>query len=112
MDFVPMLAAAFLVKQIIDFVKYLKGKEWNGVITVLSVWLAGVVVITLLAQTDFADSINVLDRTLSSLNFATQVFLGLTIGSVGSFANEVTGAIDSTRSTAKPTLTGSPPEEN
>ena len=104
MEFVPVVGMALLVTTLITFIRYLVNGDKNGIVTILSVWIAGVVVVLLAAQTDFADGIAIGQQALSSLNIASLVFLGLTISSIGAFANELRGAIDTSVSTRKPHL--------
>lgn len=107
MEFSPALAMALLVVSIINFLKYAKAKNWSGAMTQIIVWTAGVVVVLLAAQTDFATSISVGDEyTLATLNFASLILIGLTLASIGSFATEIKKAIDNTDSAKKPPLLG------
>jgi ABC-type uncharacterized transport system permease subunit len=109
MEFVPVLAMALLVVSIINLVKYAKAKDWNGIATTLAVWLAGVIVVLLVSQTDFAAGITIADRTLDTYNFWSLVFIGLTLSSIGQFANEIRAALDNHDTTVKPPLVDSPP---
>lgn len=105
MDFAPLAAMATLIIAIINLLQYARGKDWNGVVTTLAVWVAGVVVCLLVAETDFASGINVTDnQTLASLNTASLVFLGLTVSAMGQFAVQVKKAIDGHDSATKPDL--------
>jgi hypothetical protein len=105
MDFAPLAAMAALIISIINLVQYLRAKDTNGVVTTLAVWAAGVVVVLLVAETDFADGINVTDtETLASLNTASLVFVGLTISAIGQFGVQIKKALDSNDSAAKPDL--------
>lgn len=104
MEFVPTMAMALLVFTIINFIRYLVNGDKNGIVTTLSVWIAGVVVVLLTAQTDFAEGIVIADRAMSTYNTASLIFLGLTISSIGVFANEIRGALDNSDSTQKPSL--------
>lgn len=104
MEFIPMIQMAVLVFAIINFLKAVKAKDTNGALTQLIVWVAGVVVVFLVAETDFASGISIGDQTLNTLNFASLVFIGLTISSLASFGAEVKKAIDNSDSAAKPNL--------
>lgn len=106
MEFVPTLGMAVLVIAIINLVKYARAGDVNGVVTTLTVWLAGVAVVFLAAQTDFAGGIVVADAPLSTYNSWSLLFMGLTISSIAQFANEIRGAIDNNVSTVKPNLVG------
>ncbi len=104
LDIVPLAALGLVVKTTVDILRYLRGKDWNGAGTLLIAWVGGLLAAVLFANTDFADSIQVGDQTLGQLNLASLVVIGLTIGSVGAGFNELTGALDANRSTAKPHL--------
>lgn len=103
-DFVPLLMMVSLVIAIINLIKFLRAGDWDGVVTTVSVWLAGVIVVLLVAQTDFADGIPVGNHTLATLNFWSLVFLGLTIGGTAIFGNEIKKALDGGDSAKKPPL--------
>jgi hypothetical protein len=104
MEFAPVLAMALLVFTIINFIRFIVNGDKNGIVTTLSVWVAGVVVVLLVSESDFADGIVIADKALSSYNFASLIFLGLTVSSIGVFANEIRGALDNSDSTKKPHL--------
>ena len=104
MEFIPLIAALALAVKIVDFVKYISNRDTNGIITQLAVWVSGVVVVFLLAATDFADGVEVAGMTLDSLNVWSQVLLGLTLGSTGSFAYDFKKSLDNTDSAVMPTL--------
>jgi uncharacterized membrane protein (DUF441 family) len=107
MEFVPTLAMALLVVAIINLVKFVRAGDTNGIVTTISVWVAGVLVILLVGETDFADGIDIAGQTLADYNIWSKVFIGLTISSVAQFANDIRGAIDNTTTTAKPHLVDS-----
>ena len=77
---------ALLVKQVVDFLRYLSGKDWNGAITTITVWVGGVVATLLAAASDWASALDVGGVTLDSMNFASQVFAGLTIAATATLA--------------------------
>lgn len=105
MDFVPILGMLTLIIAIINLITYVKNGDTNGVVTTLSVWVAGVVVVLLVGATDFADTIVVADRPLGDYNFWSLLFIGLTISAMAQFANEIKKAIDNSDSASKPELT-------
>lgn len=114
MEFVPVLAMISLVVTIINLLKYVRSGNHNGTMTTLAVMVAGVVVVFLVAQTDFAAGIAIADQTLGDYNNWSLLFMGLTIGSMGAFATDIKAAIDNTDSAVKPNLTtldDTPPPE-
>lgn len=104
MEFVPTVAMALLVVAIINLVKYVRAGDVNGIVTTLSVWIAGVVVTLLVAQTDFAEGISIADRPLAAYNSWSLLFIGLTLSATAQFANDIRAAIDNSDSTQKPPL--------
>lgn len=104
--FVPAVALGALVLKLIDFLRYIAGRNVNGVVTQLVVWVAGVVVILLFAQSDWANTINVGGLTLAQLNVASQIIAGLVLGSATSAGYDLKKAVDNGQSAAIPTLLG------
>lgn len=95
---------AALVLKLIDFLRYCRAADVNGITTQLASWIAGVVVVLLVAQTDWANGIAIGDRSLGTLGFWSLVFYGLSAGSAASFAKDTLKAVDNTNSAAIPTL--------
>lgn len=109
MEFVPFAAMALLLYQLINFLRALSGRDINTAVTLAVAWVAGVITVLLVAQTDFASGIPVGDQTLASLNVASLVFVGLVLSSSASSFNDAVGAVDHNRTTAKPHLWDPPP---
>lgn len=111
MEFIPLVQMAVLVFAIINFLKAVRNKDTNASITQVIVWVAGVAVVFLAAQTDFADGIVIGDQLLTQLNAWSLLFIGLTIASLASFGVEIKKALDGSDSAAtKPLITDTPPE--
>lgn len=104
MEFVPALAMAALTLKCIDFLRYLRAADVNGVFTQLAAWIAGVIVVILVAQTDWADGIGVGDMNLASLNIWSLIFYGLAAGSSASVVKDVLKSVDNANTSAIPTL--------
>lgn len=104
MEFVPLLALAALVATLINFLKYVRNSDTNGALTQLSVWAAGVAAVLLVAQTDWSNALVFGEIALSDMNLASQIFLGLSVGSVGSVGHEVIKSLDDSDSASKPKL--------
>lgn len=102
MDFAPLLAAVALIWKIVDFVKYLRVRNVDAVVTQLGVWVAGVGVTLLLAATNYSDGIVIGDLPLGELNLASLILLGLSIGSTASVLVDAKKAVDNTDSAAVP----------
>ena len=104
-EFVPALALLALVKKGVDLLRYLRGKDYNGAITILAVWILGVTLTIMFAQSDYASGITSGDLALDQLNIWSLVLVGLTVGASASLVEDTFTAIDSTRSGEKPSLT-------
>lgn len=104
MEFIPLVQMAVLVFAIINFLKAVRIKDTNAALTQIIVWVAGVLVVLMAAQTDFAAGISIGDRTLDVLNFWSLLFIGLTISSLASFGTEVKKALDGSDSAVQPPL--------
>ncbi len=104
MEFVPAIAMVALIKKLVDFVRYAKNGDINGIVTQIVAWAAGIAIFFLAAQSDWADGIEIGDRALSVLNGWSLVLAGATFGSVASTAQDLFKSVDNTNSAAIPTL--------
>lgn len=103
-EFVPSLAMAVLTLKIVDFARYARAGDLNGVFTQLASWIAGVVVVLLVAQTTWSDGIQIGGTNMHKLGFWSLVFYGLSAGSTASLGKDTLKAVDNTNSAAIPTL--------
>ncbi len=104
MSLTPLVAVGTLVFTFVNFLTYLRSGNWNGVVTQLIAWAAGIAGILIAAHTQFASQITFGTQKLSSMNGPTQLFLGLIATSLLSTVNEIKKAIDSTDSAKKAPL--------
>jgi len=109
MEFVPVAAMLALIAKIIDFLRYARAGDANGVFTQAIVWVAGVGVVVLTAQTTWADGIPFAGQALSDLNIWSLVFVGLAIGSAASLTKDTLKSVDNHNTSAIPTLLPSGP---
>jgi hypothetical protein len=93
-----------LILKVVDFLRYAKARDYNGVLTQAITWVAGVVVLLLVAQTTWAAMISVAGVPLGKLGFWSVVFAGLTVSSGASLVNDYRKALDNSNSAAIPTL--------
>jgi hypothetical protein len=113
MSLAPLTAVGTLVFTFVNFLTYVSAgirggahwKSWNGAITQVIAWAAGIAGIMIAAQTQFASMITFGTEKLSAADWQTQVFLGLIATSLLSTVNEVKKAIDSSDSAQKVQLT-------
>lgn len=111
MEFAPLLVLPILIIKVIDFVRYAKAKDVNGVTTQLLVWGAGVGALMLVAQTSWADGIPIGDELLGRLGFWSQVYAGLALASTSSLVKDALKAHDNSNSAAIPTLLPAGPHD-
>lgn len=110
MDFVPLLVGAAMVAMLIDVIRSARGGDWNGVITPLVAFGAGVMVAWLLSESDFASTIKIGDTglTLADLNFASLVLFGFAFAAFAAKGVDLISAI-AKRPNVKPSLVEGPP---
>ncbi|MBL7490830.1 hypothetical protein I6A60_24610 [Frankia sp. AgB1.9] len=110
MSFAPLAAVGTLVFTFVNFLTYIRARQWNGVLTQAIAWVAGVGAIMLAARTDFASNVSFGDSSLGNMDIATQIFLGLIATSILSTVNEFKKAFDNSDSAKKdPLLTARGP---
>jgi len=105
---VGAVAASFifgaLVLKFVDFLKYLKNWDGNGMVTILLGWVAGVAAVQLTRVTDWADEIKIGAETVDKLDFGSQLVLGLVATSVAAVIYDFKKAVDNTDTASTPRL--------
>lgn len=106
LDFVPVVALLALTYSGINWLKELTNKQWNAVVTQISTWVAGIVFVWLFSESDFGGGIAIGDTgyTLGSINTASLVLVGLSVGALATLAYDLKSAIDKTDTAKTPTL--------
>ena len=103
MEFVPALAMLALIKALVDLVRRLQaGGHAREIVLQIAAWVAGVAVVLLFAQTDWAEGLQFGDGSLADMGIWSQVVVGLTVGASAMLANDTLKAIDN-KQTANPT---------
>jgi hypothetical protein len=110
MDFVPLLVGAAMVAMLVDVIRSARGKDWNGVLTPLVAFGAGLLVAWLLGQSDFGAGIKIGDTgtTLADLNGASLVLVGFAFGAFAAKGVDLISAV-AKRPNVKPSLIEGPP---
>jgi len=98
-----VLLATFISK-VIDFLKFARAKDSNGVLTQLITWGAGVLGVWLFAQTDFATGVSLEGVSLATAGWGTLVFAGLMSTSLLSKVYDFQKSFDNTQTSATPSL--------
>lgn len=104
MEFVPVVAMLALIYKLVDFARYARAGDLNGVVTQLVTWAAGVAVMLLVAQTTWAGAIVVGNTALSKLGVWSIVFAGVTVASSASVVKDTLKSLDNHDTAAVPTL--------
>lgn len=104
MDPITLVALGALAVKAVSTVKYALARDTGATVTQVLTWLVGIGVIALAAQADIAAGIDIGGTPLGMLDFPSQVLVGLSLSSAGSFAYDVKRAIDGSDSAAEPPL--------
>lgn len=104
MEFIPVVAMATLTLKIVDFARYVRARDINGIVTQLAAWLAGVLVVLLVAQTDWADGVTIGAMSLGKLGFWSLVFYGLAAGSGASTVKDTLKAVNPNDTSTVPAM--------
>ena len=99
-----LIVLGAFIKKAVDFVRNLRGRDMNAVLTQLLAWVTGVVVIWLAAHVDFASAVEIANVHLDQMSLWTQAALGLLLGSGASVFQDALKSVDNTQSEAKPPL--------
>lgn len=103
------LLAAF-AKKLVDFVRQLRGRDTNAILTQLLAWAAGVAVVFIGANVDVGAGVEIANQSLDQLSLWSQVVLGVVVGSLGSVGKDALKALDRHQTEATPKLVPSSPE--
>lgn len=104
MSVIGMAGLIALAWKFVDFLKFLRNRDWNASLTQICVWAAGVGVVFLGAAADDTKTIKVGTIALGAMNTPGKVLLGLCVLSVGSVVYDFKKAFDNTDSAAERSL--------
>lgn len=99
-----LIVLGAFVKKAVDFVRNLRGRDMNAVLTQLLAWVSGIVVVWLASHVDFASAVEVANVSLDQMGLWTQAALGVLLGSGASVFQDALKSVDNTQSEAKPAL--------
>jgi hypothetical protein len=102
----PAVLLATALYSFVNFVKYLRAGDWNGVLTLLAAAVAGVGAIALGAHSDATAHLQLVDggKVLGLTDGGTQVLLGIEFGLAAGTVADFRKAFDRTTTSAKPQL--------
>lgn len=104
MEVVSLVTLAALVWKAVDFMKYVRAADWNGVVTQLTVWAVGIGAAFLLSASDFGSMQLIGNIAMSDMNESSLVLIGLQVGSAGSALVDFKKARDGGDSAKTPEL--------
>jgi len=97
-----------LVWKVIDFFRLLFNfrTQKSAIITQVTAWAGGVLLVVIAAHASVTSGLVLpgADESLKTIDFASQILLGLLISSLASAAVDVKQALDGSDSAAKPSL--------
>jgi ABC-type branched-subunit amino acid transport system permease subunit len=93
-----------LILKLVDFAKYVRHGDANGIVTIVAGWVIGFVAIKLTLATDWSDEIKFGTESLKDLNFGSQLVLAVVATSVAGLLYDVKKAVDNTDSASTPPL--------
>lgn len=95
-----------LIYTLINLAKYLRSKEWNGAITIVTGFVIGVVVVFLASSSGIANDLVINGITLGNLDNWSKVLVGLVATGLFSSFHDLKSAIDGSVSSSEPKLVG------
>jgi hypothetical protein len=92
-----------------DFVKSARGRDVNGVVTQVTAWAIGLIVVFLGSAAHVTSGWKVINGVrINDLDVWSKVIVGVLYSSLFGFGNQIVSAIDGTRSSAKPQIVPPP----
>lgn len=89
-----------------SLVRYAKAKDMNGVLAIVLAAASGIAVVALAAHSNMSSDLQLIQggAHLGKLDMASQVMLGIAVGSAGTVVADFRKAFDGTTTAAKPLL--------
>jgi len=108
MEALGLAALGALASKVIELLKLLRAKDVNGAVTLVSIWVAGLVAVFLGAEADVTENLSLPGTgiPLGSLDTGSKILLGLVMMSSISFAYDFKKAFDQSDSAKQPPLLG------
>lgn len=91
-----------------NFLRYLKARDWNGVLAIVIAVISGVVAVTLAAHSNVTDQLHLIQDgpTLGNVDGVGLVLLGIAVGSAAPVLVDFIKSRDNSDSASKPKLVG------
>lgn len=102
---------AFAINKTVSVIKAGTSRDWNTVVTQITVWVVGFIGLTLAAHAAVTEGFALPGFTekLGDLDWASIALLAWVLGGSGSFAYDFKKAIDNTDSSVEPALLSTSP---
>jgi len=94
-----------LILKLVDFFKYLRHLDVNGLLTLGGSWVVGVLAVWIASNTEWKDDIRIGTESLETLSLFSKLVLGFVATSVASLLYDAKKAVDNTDSASTPRLT-------
>lgn len=104
MDAMGIAVIAAVAYSLLNFVKLVRNQDWNGAITMASVWVVVLIAIVVIGDTRWGDTIDLGGMHVSDLSFGEQLLVALVPASFGIVGFDVKKALDNTDSAKSPAL--------
>lgn len=106
MEVLTLASLIALGMRLVSFFKYLRARDWNASFTQAVVWSSGILLTFLAGMADITNKIVLWEGvpTLSDVNAASKILLGMMLLSTGSVVYEFKKAFDRNDSAAEPAL--------
>lgn len=101
-----LTSIAFLGNKIIELIKYLRAKDMNAALTLVSIHITGVIVMLFAAAAKVSETLVIpgTSEAIGNLDTASVIFMGLTFASLTSKLYDFQKAVDGSDSAAQPQL--------
>lgn len=103
-EFVAVAAMMAMVKQVVDWLRYLRGGDRNAVLTQAVAWAAGYGAVVVFAHSAWATSFDFGGVHVNEMGWASQLIAGFAVGSSASVVKDAFKAVDQSQSGAVPPL--------
>lgn len=106
MEVFTLASLIALGMRVVSFLKYARARDWNATFTQACVWASGVALVFLAGAADVTNKLILFKGvpTLSDINSASKILLGLMLLSLGSQVYEFKKAFDRNDTAAEPAL--------
>lgn len=104
--FTSVLALGSVIYMAVNFVKYLRAGDWNGVLTLLLAMVVGSLVVWLASAADVSEHLKIISDgpEIGDYDAGSIIFAGIALASTFSLVADLRSAFDNTDTANKPPL--------